>query len=131
MKHIQVAAAVLQKDGKIFIAQRPANKLPPLKWEFPGGKPEAGETLPQALKRELREELGIETVIGDFIAQTTYIYDFAQVEINLFYATMQDENVTIVDTEHTAVAWVFRNELSNYDFAPADIPLLKHLTAEI
>ncbi len=130
MKQIKVAAAVLQRNHKIFIAKRPENKLPPLVWEFPGGKPEANETFAQALQRELREELGIETIIGDFICQTKYAYDFAEVEINLFYARMQDENALIRDTEHVKTAWVSPQELDDYEFAPADkplIPLLKKI----
>ena len=102
MKEIVVAAALLRKGDKFFIAKRPANKLPANVWEFPGGKPEEGETLEQTLQRELREELGIETKIGDFITQTTHIYDFAQVTINLFWAFMKDENAKIIDDEHSA-----------------------------
>lgn len=127
MKKIIVAAAALTKNGKLFIAQRPANKRPPLVWEFPGGKLEAGETLPQALKRELQEELHIETDIGNFIAQTTHNYDFATVEVNLFHATMCNPNAIIIDTEHAQTAWIYPNELDNYKFAEADTELLKHL----
>lgn len=130
MKKIKVAAALLQRDGKIFIAKRPANKLPPLVWEFPGGKPEEGESWDQTLQRELREELGIETIIGDFITQTTYTYDFAEVEINLFYARMRDENAVISDSEHVETAWITPQEFDNYEFATADqplIPLLKKI----
>ena len=127
MKKITVAAAALTKNGKIFIAQRPADKKPPLVWEFPGGKQEPGETLPQTLKRELQEELHITAQIGEFIAQTTHNYDFATVEINLFHATMSDPNAPIVDTEHCQTAWVYPQELKNYNFAEADKVLIAQI----
>ena len=129
MKKITVAAAALVRDNKLFIAQRPDTKLPPLVGEFPGGKPEEGETLQQALRRELQEELQIDTIIGDFIMQVTHNYDFAQVEINLFWASMVNENDTIVDTEHAQTAWISLEEIDNYEFAQADIELIEKLRA--
>ena len=127
MKKIVVAAAALVHNGKLFIAQRPAHKHPPLVWEFPGGKQENNETLPQTLRRELQEELQIDTKIGDFIAKVSHSYEFGEVEINLFWAQMADPNATITDTEHAATAWISSNELDNYNFAQADVELINKL----
>lgn len=121
-----VAAALIVRNGKIFIAQRPAHKLPPLHWEFPGGKQEPGETLPEALRRELNEELNINAKIGDFFMKSSYDYEFGSFEINCFWATVPD-NVEIISEEHAATAWASPEELANYTFTPADIPIIEAL----
>lgn len=131
MNKIIVVAAALIKDGKIFIAKRPAHKKPPLVWEFPGGKTETGETLQQALKRELKEELHIDTDIGEFISKTIHSYDFGDIELNLFKAKMINIQDTIIDTEHIETAWVSPQEFEQYQFAKADesfLPILKQIS---
>ena len=66
---VQVVAAILQNDGKILVGQRTPDQSHPLKWEFPGGKVEPGESLEQALARELEEELGIHGAAGELITR--------------------------------------------------------------
>lgn len=68
LKTLDVVAAIIEKDDKILLAQRPAHADQPGMWEFAGGKVEAGETQPEALIRELREELGIEARPAQYVA---------------------------------------------------------------
>lgn len=68
MKTLDVVAAIIERDGKILLAQRPQHTDQSGMWEFAGGKVESGENQPEALIRELREELGIEAVVGRYIA---------------------------------------------------------------
>ena len=125
---INVAAAIIVRNGKVFIAQRPAHKFPPLKWEFPGGKQEPGETLPQTLHRELNEELKIDATIGEFFIRTTHTYDKGTIEMSCYFASVPEQTV-IISNEHAATAWVTPQEMSNYDFADADKPVVAALQA--
>lgn len=121
-----VAAALIVRNGKIFIAQRPAGKSLAHHWEFPGGKQEAGETLPQTLYRELNEELNINAEIGSFFMKSSYQYDFGIIDISCYFASVSADT-EITSNEHEAIAWAAPNELENYTFAPADIPIVKAL----
>ena len=112
-KHFEVVAAVIKKDDKIFCCQRGPKGECAFKWEFPGGKQEEGETLQQTLQRELQEELGIETIVGDFFMQSIYDYDFGQVQINCFWVKLCDETAFVCSNEHEDTAWIDLNELKN------------------
>ena len=121
-----VADAIIVQDGKIFIAKRPEGKTLAHHWEFPGGKQKKDETLPQALHRELKEELNIDAKIGDLFMKSSYNYYFGEIEISFFWATIAPGS-TIKSNEHEAIAWVSPNELDEYSFAPADIPVVNKL----
>ena len=101
----QVVAALIWRDGKFLICQRPAHKARGLLWEFVGGKVEPGETKQQALVRECREELGIETAVGDVFMEVTHTYPDITVRLTLFHVSItQGEPQKL---EHEDMRWIF------------------------
>ena len=101
----QVVAALIWHDGKFLICQRPAHKARGLLWEFVGGKVEPGETKQQALVRECREELGIETAVGDVFMEVTHTYPDITVHLTLFHVSIiQGEPQKL---EHEDMRWIF------------------------
>lgn len=121
-----VAAAIMIRDGKVFIAKRPEGKSLAHHWEFPGGKQERGEELPKTLHRELSEELNIDAQIGDFFMKSVYEYEFGTIEMNCYFAKIAP-NIEVVSNEHEDIAWVKCCDLHKYTFAPADIPIVQAL----
>lgn len=122
-KSIDVVAAIIERDGHILLARRPPHADQPGLWEFAGGKVEAGETQPQALVRELREELGIEAVPACFVASH-------QREVSERLITLHAWHVCTFAGEptrhyHSELAWVTPANAGNYALAPADLPLLE------
>lgn len=128
-KHIRVVGAVIVEDGKVLCAQRPADKNLPLKWEFPGGKIEPGESHQYALKRELKEELDCTIEVLEQIDTTVYEYDFGIVELTTYYARVVAGEVRRL--EHHSLRWVERDVLHTLDWAPADIPAIKKIQGNV
>lgn len=124
-KNIYVVGAVIKRDNKILCAQRGKEKSLPLKWEFPGGKIEKGETPQQALKRELDEEMRCTISIGEAIEDTAYEYDFGIVNLKTYYCELVEGEPVL--TEHVAIKWLAPEELSFLDWAPADIPAIEKI----
>lgn len=122
LKTIDVVAAILEKDGRILLAQRPAHADQPGMWEFAGGKVEAGETQPQALTRELREELGIVTQPGCYIASHQREVSQRLIHLHAWHVPAYTGELTA--HYHSALAWCTPEEALTYSLAPADIPLL-------
>ncbi|TGB66979.1 MULTISPECIES: pyrimidine (deoxy)nucleoside triphosphate diphosphatase [unclassified Escherichia] len=127
MEMIDVVAAIIERDGKILIAQRPAHSDQAGLWEFAGGKVEPGESQPQALIRELREELGIDAIIGKYVA--SHQREVSGRIINLHAWHVPDFHRTLQAHEHQALVWCSPEEAMQYPLAPADIPLLKAFMA--
>ncbi|HDS9606295.1 TPA: pyrimidine (deoxy)nucleoside triphosphate diphosphatase [Enterobacter hormaechei subsp. steigerwaltii] len=123
MKTLDVVAAILEKEGKILLAQRPEHADQPGMWEFAGGKVEAGETQPEALIRELREELGIEAVPARYVA--SHQREVSQRLIHLHAWHVPEFSVQLKAHYHSALVWCTPEDAFTYALAPADIPLLE------
>ena len=116
---IKVTAGIIIKDDKVLIARRkPTGRLPGL-WEFPGGKIEAGETPEQCLKRELKEEFGIDVTIGEYVGNSVYQYEFGIIDLLAFKVGRFQNEIRLND--HSAIAWVSSEDIHRYQFTPADI----------
>lgn len=129
MKRINVVGAVLLREGKILAAQRSETMSLPLMWEFPGGKIEQGETPVEALRRELKEELLCDAVVGDHVETTEHDYDFGTVILSTYFCTLNGADPQI--TEHAAIRWVGASELLDLEWAPADIPAVQKVVQQL
>jgi mutator protein MutT len=122
---VEVVAAVIERDGgEILITRRPPGTHLAGFWEFPGGKPQAGETHEQALHREIMEELGAGIQVGSRIQTIDWHYPDKRVRIHFYRCTVTSEPRPL---EGQDMQWVPRNDLPRYDFPPADAALLAHL----
>jgi len=124
-----VTAAIIINNGKVLIAQRAEKQKLAGKWEFPGGKIEFGETPEECLKREIKEELGINTEVNDFFCESIYHYDTGAIKLIAYKAQWIDGECKL--TAHSQIKWVNPPELENYDFSPADIYFVKKLKMEM
>lgn len=122
---ITVTAGILLKGARVFIAKRKTTGRLPGKWEFPGGKVEPGETPEEGLQRELSEELDIEAIVGNRLGENVHRYEFGTVRL-LFYRVYWDGG-EISSKDHDEYAWAPLDELTSYDFAPADRPFVTRL----
>src|SRR3990167_1178888 len=120
-----IAAAIIEIDGKVLIAQRAKKDSLLGKWEFPGGKVEAGETLSECLKRELLEELGIHAEVGEYFCTSSFGYQDVLFDMHVF--KVPSFVGTIILHEHSAITWVTPGELSQYDMPEPDLPIVKLL----
>jgi 8-oxo-dGTP diphosphatase len=126
---ITVVAALIERDGRILIGQRRKDDVFPLKWEFPGGKIHAGETLENALVRELHEELGVRATIGPerFRARHRYEEHGHEVELIFFSASLGGETPQNLAFEQ--IFWADLAALQQYDLLEADRELAALLAA--
>lgn len=122
---IRVTAAVIERDGRILIAKRPAGDRLAGLWEFPGGKIEEGEDPRVCLARELHEEFGITAEIGEFLVSHVHRYPHVEIELLSYRARHVAGDFDLRD--HDEVRWVLPEEMDEYSFAPADLPTVELL----
>ena len=125
---LEVVAALIRRDDRILICQRPAHKARGLLWEFVGGKVEPGETPQQALVRECREELDVTVEPLSVFTQVTHDYPDVRVHLTLFTARIVSGEPKLL--EHNAIKWITPSEIPDYAFCPADAEILKTIMRE-
>ncbi len=121
MKTINVVAAVIMKEGRVFATQRGYGEFKD-GWEFPGGKVEAGESPEEALRREIREELEVEVNVGDLIDTIEYDYPTFHLSMKCYACTIAGGSPHLL--EHEAARWLSADQLDSVAWLPADITLI-------
>lgn len=121
MKKIEVVAAIIIRDGKVFATQRGYGEWKDW-WEFPGGKIEAGECPQEALVREIREELDAEIEVGELIETVEWDYPAFHLTMHCFVCSLVSESMHL--NEHEASAWLTRETLHSVKWLPADEGLI-------
>jgi len=124
----EVVAALIWNGEKFMICQRPAHKKRGLLWEFVGGKVEPGETKPQALIRECKEELDIRLQVGEVFMEVVHEYPDITVRLTLFHAVIAEGVPKRL--EHNDIQWILPSQIPQYDFCPADTEILKRIMEE-
>ena len=128
MKQIEVVAAIIRKDNKIFATQRGYGEWKDW-WEFPGGKMEAGETPEEALVREIREELSAEISVDEFLCTVEYDYSKFRLMMHCYWCHIESGSLTL--NEHEAVRWLTRDELGSVKWLPADVEVVEKMKKQI
>ena len=127
MKTIEVVAAIIIKNGKVFATQRGYGEFKDW-WEFPGGKIEKRESPKEALVREIREELDAEIEVGDLLETVEWDYPNFHLTMHCFVCSLLSGSVHLI--EHEAAAWLTSGTLRSVKWLPADeglIPLIEEL----
>ncbi len=124
-KSIEVAAALIFRNGKLLIAQRHAKAHLGGLWEFPGGKRHPEETHEECLVREIREELGVEISVGELVEEIAHDYPEKSVHLKFYKCRLVSGEPQAIDC--AAVRWVEKKELGDFEFPAADARLLEKL----
>ena len=128
MKNIEVVAAILRKENTIFATEKGYGEFKGY-WEFPGGKVEPGESLEEALRREIREELQVEIHIEEKFTELDYDYPHFHLTMHCYFCSVLSGEITLV--EATDARWLKKEELNTVNWLPADISLIEELKKQL
>lgn len=121
---IHVVGAVIVRHGLVFAARRSPERSAGSLWEFPGGKVEPGEKPTEALHRELAEELDVEVHVGDPASRHTTPVGPALIDLASYWTELLSDAPT-TSTDHDQMGWFTPEELSELDWSPADVPIIR------
>ena len=130
MEHVNVVAAVIANRGKLLCMQRGITRYQytSLRWEFPGGKIEEGETEEEALRRELKEEMDYEVTIGDKICEVTHTYPDFIITMSAYSCSAKNRQFTL--KEHVGSMWLKKEDIMDLEWCDADRAIVRTLLAQ-
>ena len=122
-----VVAVAIFRENRVLCVQRSKHtkEYKSLKWEFPGGKVEVGESREEALVREIREELSVDIEVSEFLMTVEHTYPDFHLTMHVFKCVLDQGEITL--NEHIALKWLSLDELDQLDWAAADIPVVEFL----
>lgn len=118
MKTVHVVCAIIQRDGEIFATQRGYGEFKDW-WEFPGGKVEEGESEPEALVREIKEELNADIAVGPYLCQAEYDYDTFHLSMACYLCSLENGHIDLL--EHEDAKWLDAQTIDSVRWLPADV----------
>ena len=127
-KTIEVVAAIILRDGKLFATQRGDGEWKEW-WEFPGGKIEPGEAPEDALKREIREELATEIEVGDLLTTVEYDYPKFHLTMHCYLCSIISGQLSLL--EHEDARWLTKDNLNSVRWLPADLEIIPLIAERI
>ena len=127
MHTVVVTAAVVERDGCVLVTRRLPDTHLAGHWEFPGGKCQPGESLAVCMRRELKEELNVDAIVGEEMLATTHEYPERRVELHFLRCRLLSDPQPVLGQE---MRWVARTDLANYSFPPADAELIEWLASD-
>lgn len=128
-RQVHVVGVALLRNGRCLVAQRPEGTSFALRWEFPGGKVEPGELPRAALERELHEELGVQILVGEWLARGEAVGDKVHIVLDVFAGRLTTGEPQAL--EHRQLAWCSADELGTLEWADADVPVVPVVQARL